>query len=125
MSVFLYFSFSTSADSFKQVEGLVMTDLETYYTDYPSSRPKPMSKSDLRNWISDCSCLACKSHKKSAANKVVALFENYADIVSPKTHKYLSPHQYMLLPQIMPAFVFATRKWGKYSIHSPWGLVRD
>ena len=90
-----------------------MTDLTGYYTEETIDQPYLMTEPDGRNWTSDCSCSHCKDSKNGNEKKVEAMFEQYNNITLEHWDE-LTFHQYLLCPVEIKAFVFATRKWGKY-----------
>lgn len=72
---------------------------------------KQVDSSDLRVFVSDCTCSSCKDRADNTSSKVVALFENYS--MTTLDEDKLDDHQYLLFPVTMPAFVFKIRQWGK------------
>ena len=86
-----------------------MADLVSYYTENVDEKPTHIGRSDIRNWVSDCTCLVCK--EKEPATKV-ALFNLY-DTITLESRRTLTPHEYLLCPAEIPAYVFRTRTWGK------------
>lgn len=100
----------------KQVEGLVMVDPQMYYADYQGDKPSLMGEHDLRNWTSDCACSVCKADNNNRANDMVNIkFGGYSAIGLDYPIK---PHQFLLFPHSVKAFVFATRSWGRSTIFS-------
>jgi len=91
-----------------------MVDMEGYFED-PSvvERPLFLDNTDCRNWLSDCRCAVCKARGKEDRD-TQPLFDEYNSI-SPSDYDDLTPHQYLLCPSQIPAFVFRTRTWGETS----------
>ncbi|KAI1122744.1 P-loop containing nucleoside triphosphate hydrolase protein [Nemania abortiva] len=95
----------------KEVDGLVMVDMKSYYAD-GDNHLRLKATADCRNWTSDCKCEVCKSkiiHEKDGS-KIVSLFEDYNHIAI-ESRRTLTPHQYFLCYPEIPAFVFKTRTW--------------
>jgi hypothetical protein len=92
-----------------------MADLVSYYSNDEKAMPSLMATSDCRDWSSDCTCSVCKQRKTDAPKKLKSLFEDY-NIITLTHTKALTPHQYLLCPIEMPAFVFRTRTWGKKAV---------
>jgi hypothetical protein len=87
-----------------------MVDLEGYYEGpLSTARPDQMKDDDCRNWLSDCQCAVCRSRKKAAGEPLFMSYNN----ITPVQWDELTPHQYLLCPFEIPAFVFRTRTWGK------------
>ena len=86
-----------------------MTDLVSYFTQNQYSKPELLDMSDLRNWISDCTCAVCGSRPK---NSVSSLFEEYNQMTVEDMGE-LTPHMYLLCPIEIEAYVFRTRTWGE------------
>lgn len=89
-----------------------MTDAVTYFKDFPGAIPKIMNSDDLRDGTTDCSCSVCKTRKENTPAKVAIQFESYFNQTLEMTDEKLLPQQYLLFPQVIKAFVFATRSWG-------------
>ncbi|KAI0432789.1 P-loop containing nucleoside triphosphate hydrolase protein [Xylaria sp. FL1042] len=96
----------------KEVDGLVMVDIKSYYTSTGSEARLLMDTTDCRNWTSDCKCDVCKSRiiNEKDSSKIVSLFEDY-NYIAIETTDTLTPHEYFLCSYEMPAFVFKTRTW--------------
>ncbi|CAJ2501364.1 Uu.00g042170.m01.CDS01 [Anthostomella pinea] len=94
---------------YNEVDGLVMTDLKSFYAD-GGYKPNLMETADCRNWTSDCKCPACKSKTTDKDKKMVSLFEDY-NYIGLETTDTLTPHQYFLCHFEMESFVFRTRTW--------------
>ncbi|KUI53387.1 Protein MSP1 [Cytospora mali] len=95
---------------YNMIDGLVMTDMESYYAKYPPSRPSLLEDTDFRRWVSDCSCSVCKQRALHGGGNVASIFEDYTN----KTHEEwedLTRHMYLLCPGHIPAYVFKLRKW--------------
>ncbi|KAI2776155.1 P-loop containing nucleoside triphosphate hydrolase protein [Daldinia loculata] len=99
----------TEAFPYNEVDGLVMTDLRSYYADQ-GSKVDLMDTSDCRNWISDCKCLVCKSVNTKKERKMISLFEDYS-LIGIETTDTLTLHMYFLCSYDIMAFVFRTRRW--------------
>ncbi|RYC59099.1 hypothetical protein CHU98_g7106 [Xylaria longipes] len=97
----------------KEVDGLVMTDMKSYYSQTLKELAL-MNTKDCRNWTSDCKCEICKIKmtKEKNRSQMVSLYEDY-NYIAIETQSTLTPHQYFLCHFKMPAFVFKTRTWGK------------
>ncbi|KAI1144885.1 P-loop containing nucleoside triphosphate hydrolase protein [Nemania diffusa] len=95
----------------KEVNGLVMTDMKSYY-EFTNRALNLMEQEDCRNWTSDCKCQVCrnKAAEEKESNKMPSLFADYNYIALESTST-LTPHQYFLCHFEMPAFVFKTRTW--------------
>ncbi|KAK6222788.1 hypothetical protein LQW54_000597 [Pestalotiopsis sp. IQ-011] len=106
-----FYKGKTESFPFNEVQGLVMTDPVTYFTDFPSEIPTAMDGDDLRDATSDCSCSVCKSRKENTPAKVETQFESYFHQTLPTESEKLLPQQYLLFPHVIRAFVFATRSW--------------
>lgn len=98
-----------------QINGLVMSDLKTFYAS-ATSPPDLMDDRDLRNWVSDCSCASCTRSISTAHNreKKASRFHDY-NYITIEAWDELTPHQYLLCPTTLKVFVFRTRSWGKSS----------
>ncbi|KAI8950128.1 P-loop containing nucleoside triphosphate hydrolase protein [Xylaria longipes] len=98
----------------KEVDGLVMTDMKSYYSQTLKELAL-MNTKDCRNWTSDCKCEICKIKmtKEKNRSQMVSLYEDY-NYIAIETQSTLTPHQYFLCHFKMPAFVFKTRTWGKF-----------
>ncbi|KAI5926623.1 P-loop containing nucleoside triphosphate hydrolase protein [Camillea tinctor] len=94
---------------FNEIDGLVMADLKSYYTN-EGSGPRLLGRADCRNWTSDCRCAVCKRKNTGSEKKVVALYEDY-NMIAIETTDTLTRHQYFLCHFEMMAFVFRTRTW--------------
>ncbi|QLI66926.1 uncharacterized protein G6M90_00g030830 [Metarhizium brunneum] len=55
---------------FNEVDGLVMTDLKTYYA--KATPPDLMEDTDCRNWVTDCVCAACRERNSVSTRKQIA-----------------------------------------------------
>ncbi|KAF2143197.1 uncharacterized protein K452DRAFT_247570 [Aplosporella prunicola CBS 121167] len=101
-----------------EVDGLVMTDLKSYYTDIGNPTALVPSGTDIRNWASDCTCPVCRRRESDSEKTVTSLFEDY-DLIVPETFEgNLTDHQFMLLPSYMRAFVFKTRSWEQLRVNN-------
>jgi hypothetical protein len=103
--------------TFFQIDGHVMADLDSFYTENNYRKPELMDTSDCRNWTSDCTCTVCKENKTVVNKKIVPLFNNY-NFITLEHWDELTDHQYILCPNEMHSFVFRTRTWGKRSLVS-------
>jgi len=104
----------------EQVEGLVMVDMKKYYTEIDRKNAKPTMPvvthvEPEKAWVTDCSCIVCSRRKEERSTSEEA-FGDYHGIY-PEDNDRLTPHQYFLLPEIIWAFVFKTRTWGKFYSH--------
>jgi hypothetical protein len=96
-----------------QIEGNVMVDLEGFYAGAGSlQRPDLLDNDDCRKWLSDCQCAVCRTRKKEPSEP---LFIDY-NAITPIFWDELTPHQYLLCPFDIPAFVFRTRTWEKLHV---------
>ncbi|KAF2104706.1 ATPase [Rhizodiscina lignyota] len=77
-----------------------------------SRAPRLRDRTDLRNWNSDCTCSICRQPNRKHEKKTQPLFDGYNNITLEGWDD-LNPHQYLLCPLEMPAFVFRTRTWEK------------
>ncbi|KAG6362329.1 hypothetical protein INS49_010559 [Diaporthe citri] len=105
----------SSTFPFNKVEGLVMTDMQQYYTANSRLKPDFLDGSDLRRWISDCICAVCRMKSINLETSAQSIFEKYCKktrLTSPK----LTDHQYLLCPFEIPAFVFKTRTWDTFHV---------
>ncbi|KAK4227773.1 ATPase [Podospora fimiseda] len=107
---------------YNEVEGLVMVDMEGYFMNREGYNPPNLvGSSDCRPALADGTCAYCKGHARTRVNSesgggvktnsgIVALYQNYNDITLEDFDE-LTPHQYLLCPIDIQAFVFKTRKW--------------
>jgi hypothetical protein len=93
------------------VDGLVMTDLISYYAEDINRKPTLMDNSDCRNWTSSCTCSVCKVRDRDLSKEVVALFDEY-NYITVQGRTRLNRRQYFLCPFEIPSFIFRTRTWG-------------
>ncbi|OTB06589.1 hypothetical protein M426DRAFT_318656 [Hypoxylon sp. CI-4A] len=94
---------------YNEVDGLVMTDLKSYY-ESQGAKPSLLETTDCRNWTSDCKCSVCKNKNANKDKKMVSLFEDY-NYIAIETQDELTTHQYFLCHYEMMSFVFRTRTW--------------
>lgn len=104
-----------------QVEGLVMTDMQQYYTDNSREKPSFLDGSDLRKWISDCTCGVCRKTSVKLETGTQSLVEQYR-MTTRVSNPRLTDHHYLLCPFEIPAFVFKTRTWGE-NLHQPKAMA--
>lgn len=100
-----------------QVEGLVMVDMEKYYTEIDRKNGTPTIPvvthlTPEKSWVTDCSCIVCWRRKEESSTTEEAFGEYHG--IYPGDKDTLTPHQLFLLPAIIWAFVFKTRTWGQY-----------
>ncbi|KAL4894971.1 hypothetical protein BDV59DRAFT_174221 [Aspergillus ambiguus] len=100
----------TARFPYNEVNGLVVSDIASFYAQFPDSKPRLMDSSDDRKWSTDCECSVCKQRAQETQRKVKGRFEDYNDIALQST-KTLTPHGYLLCPTEIPAYVFKTRTW--------------
>jgi hypothetical protein len=90
-----------------------MVDMDAYYADDADNVPDLMDPTtDVRAWISDCTCSVCSSRRDVVADKRITLFSDYEIYFKNKPEFKLQDHQYLLLPRSIWAYVFRTRTWG-------------
>lgn len=93
-----------------------MIDVSAYYEHRPESREKlsTLKKAFQSSGPIGCTCSVCADNNAAKSNydPASALFVNYDDIL-PETVKRLTPHQYFVSGQSIPAYVFKTRDWRK------------
>ncbi|KAF9891838.1 hypothetical protein FE257_003323 [Aspergillus nanangensis] len=114
-----YYKGPTTVFPYNDVDGLVMADLVSYYTHTLSPKPILMDISDCRNWSSDCECSICKGKRAGQQRNLESRFEDYNLLTLESNDKdlkleadcELTPHQYLLCPAEIPAYVFKTRTW--------------
>lgn len=94
---------------FHDVDGLVMVDMKTFYTDQPSYRPTLMTKANQTAGVAECYCSVCKRRNESAAKPTSIPFAGYDDIASETD--VITDHQSFLFPSRLFAFHFRTRLW--------------
>lgn len=95
-----------------------MSDPKSYYVEIDwDEKPALMDRSDCRNWVSDCACTVCKERKTGPRKQMKSVFDSYNGITLESWHR-LTPHQYLLCPVEIKAFIFATRQWGKKKLLS-------
>lgn len=108
---------------FRQVDGLVMTDVKQFYTDWINFKPKFIDRMDLGVWTSDCTCSACKQGKGTTRRTR----DDWSTFELMSDQSKLDPADYLLCPREIPAFVFRTRAWGEstdsYLLSSSCGLI--
>ncbi|KAI0020196.1 P-loop containing nucleoside triphosphate hydrolase protein [Xylariomycetidae sp. FL0641] len=92
---------------YNKVEGLVMADLDSFYSENPDKSNFLMDGDDCRSWQSYCECTVCQRQPKKP---VVPLFSDY-NTIDPSQQGELTPHQYFLCEDRMKTFVFRTRQW--------------
>jgi hypothetical protein len=98
-----------------------MVDIETYYSEMarkqahlpPLSRIGPpilMGGNDQQVWNSDCQCERCRGYpaETSESNYPFEYCDRKTIVEAPE----LTNHEYLLCPEVVPAFVFKTRSWG-------------
>lgn len=94
---------------FHDVDGLVMVDMKTFYTDHPDYRPMLMQKSNQTAGVADCYCSVCKQRNETSAKPKSIPFAGYDDISFEKDA--ITDHQSFLFPSRVFAFHFRTRLW--------------
>ncbi|TLS28202.1 hypothetical protein PpBr36_00036 [Pyricularia pennisetigena] len=103
---------------FNTITGSVMTDIEAYIETQSPNLPEPLSD-DLREWVTDCRCPACKSGKSLNSTDLIGLED--LDRLDLSNKLPTGDHEeettadliaYVLLPEEIPAYVFRTRTWG-------------
>lgn len=94
-----------------QVDGLVMTDVKQYYSEWTRRKPEFMDRSDLGVWTSDCTCSACKQGRGTIARPS----NGWSTFTKLSDKSELDPADYLLCPSEIPAFVFRSRHWGESS----------
>lgn len=90
-----------------------MTDMQQFYNEKRFLKPKFRDTSDIRRWITDCTCTVCKQRSVNLETETESIFGDYT-ILTPKDNPNLSDHEYLLCPFEISAFVFKTRSWGKF-----------
>jgi hypothetical protein len=94
-----------------------MVDMNAFYEQNPHRRPEHMDeKSDIRGWISDCTCPVCSGRREAKSDQAISMFADYT--ILPKVDKQwdygLEDHRALLLPGQVWAYVFRTRSWGRW-----------
>lgn len=79
---------------------------------FGTSIPVLMGSEDLNEWNSDCTCATCRTEKGVQPEPDVGNWRRY-NYITKLTHSKLTKHQYLLCPDMVPAFVFKTRSWGE------------
>ncbi|KAK1962267.1 ATPase [Colletotrichum sublineola] len=93
---------------FNNIEGLVMVDLDSYYTTRSDTTPSSIGTDDLRNWSTECTCQICKTRKQSLDRKIAPLFSTFA---RKGIETGLTNHEALLCPSAVMAYVFRIRTW--------------
>ncbi|KAI1321381.1 P-loop containing nucleoside triphosphate hydrolase protein [Xylariaceae sp. FL0255] len=120
-----YHSGKTENFPHNEVNGLVMVDPKTYYTQERSPQGNKISGEDCRVWLSDCQCRVCKKKKTELeVSQLASVFEKYNSI-APETWIELTDHQYILCADSIPAFVFRTRSWETVHVKNLSGPLFD
>ncbi|KAI0141732.1 P-loop containing nucleoside triphosphate hydrolase protein [Xylariaceae sp. FL1272] len=106
-----YYKGRTQRFPFNEVDGLVMTDLKTFFAE-EQDEPSLMDTKDCSDWNTNCQCRVCRRRLEEAGQdkEMGALFENYS-YIDPEIAETLTEHQYFLCQFEIYAFVFRTRTW--------------
>lgn len=99
-----------------QIDGLVMSDLETFYETTSFARPELLGESDCRKFYSDCACIVCQKRAVAGKGDFKATFDDYNRIV-PSEKRELKPNMYLLCPSYLWAYVFKLRTWRRSCCH--------
>lgn len=128
LSLFLVSTFVHGSDSDVdgQVDGLAMSDLETFYATNQANPPTLLEDNDCRKFYSDCTCSVCQERAVAGKGDVKSVFKDYNNIV-PREIDQLSRHMYLLCPSQILAYVFKLRSWCRsccgQSYSKPWRLL--
>ncbi|KAH7150281.1 hypothetical protein B0J13DRAFT_549867 [Dactylonectria estremocensis] len=103
---------------FNEVDGLVMSDLKSYFAIDIWEKPRLMDISDLRNWTTNCSCSVCAKRKDGDSPQISSMFESY-NLISREAQNFeLTTHQYLLCQQHMKTFIFGSRRWERLHVRN-------
>ncbi|KAF2091476.1 hypothetical protein K490DRAFT_32941 [Saccharata proteae CBS 121410] len=97
---------------YNEIDGLVMADMEAYYSENPRMRPELNlgSYKDTQNWVTDCTCAVCRGRKSMNKSRRNVVFEG-SDNITLDLYDGLDDHQYFLCPFEIWSFIFRTRTW--------------
>lgn len=94
------------------VEGLVMVDTKTFYTDNPYERPRLKPKETKASAVVDCYCTVCEKTSRQGTQPNLTRDDPFAgyDEIGVDASSF-TKHQSFLFPSRVYAFHFRTRAW--------------
>ncbi|KAH6995840.1 hypothetical protein BKA56DRAFT_539060 [Ilyonectria sp. MPI-CAGE-AT-0026] len=113
-----YYKGQSGEFPYNEVDGLVMADLKSYFSTSRREKPTLMDASDLRNWITNCSCSVCTKRKDTKSTQIVPMFDGYNYIPISTRGSSLSKHHYLICQQHIKAFIFGSRRWERLHVRN-------
>ncbi|OQO11118.1 hypothetical protein B0A48_05373 [Cryoendolithus antarcticus] len=94
---------------YNDVEGLVMVDMRTFYTDQPDERPYVVPNNQIKIGVTDCNCPVCEKRKAAAAiDKPPVPYSEYDNL---EIGAELTDQMSFLYSSRLYVFHFGSRTW--------------
>nr|OQO28393.1 hypothetical protein B0A51_04886 [Rachicladosporium sp. CCFEE 5018] len=94
---------------YNDVDGLVMVDMRTFYTDQPDERPYVIPKNQIKIGVTDCNCPVCEKRKAAAA--VEKPHVEFSELDNLEIGMELTDQMSFLYSSRLYVFHFGSRTW--------------